>query len=66
MLLFSILEMSFTIKKSFCLVTGGFFILVDVLQVTVSGCDFEQLGAMVKGCEGCEVTLSFNSFSILE
>ena len=39
---------------------GGFFILADVLQVTVSGCDFEQLGAKVKGCEGCEVALSVN------
>jgi len=36
---------------------GGFFILFDVLQVTVSGCDFEQLGAVVKGCE---MALSFN------
>ena len=45
------------LKKSFCVVIGGFFILVDVLQVTVSGCVIEQLGAMV---EGCEVALSFN------
>jgi len=39
-------------------VIGGFRILVDVLQVTVSVCDFEKLGAMIKGCEGCEVALS--------
>ena len=36
---------------------GGFFILADVIQVTVSGLVIVQLGAMVKGCE---VTLSFN------
>jgi hypothetical protein len=49
--------MSFTTKKQFCLVIAGFFILVDVLQVTVSGCVIVQLGATV---EECEVALSFN------
>jgi hypothetical protein len=49
MLLFSGLKMSFTIKKSFRLVIGGLFVLLDVLQVTVSGCVFELSGAMVVG-----------------
>ena len=49
MLLFSRLKMSFTIKKSFCLVIGGLFVLVDVLRVTVLGCVFELSGDMVVG-----------------
>jgi hypothetical protein len=44
-------------KKPFCLVIGGLFVLADVLQVIVSGCVFEQFGAMA---EGCEMALSFN------